>query len=160
MKTVRSPRVYAPAAWQILLIAIVCVVVYGNSLQGDFVWDDEIQVLRNSQIRSLSNAGSAFTSAFWDFASSGNGTHTNFYRPIQTLSYMLAYGVGKLSAVPYHGISLAFHIAATVFVYLVCLELMFSPANAWLASSRNAGLSLGNGRVDGAGVASTCFLRS
>src|SRR5438477_8727882 len=43
---------------------------------------------------------------------------------------MAAYSLGGLSSTPYHALSLAYHAAASTFVYLICLELMFQPAIA------------------------------
>lgn len=130
-RTLRSRRLNA---WHLVIVVVVCLVTYGNSLSGSFVWDDEIQIVKNGVIRSFRNVGTAFTSAFWDFAAAGNSTQTNFYRPVQTLSYMLAYSVGELSPRPYHVITLAFHAIASVSVYLVCLELSLSAGGALLAA--------------------------
>src|SRR5438094_4042071 len=113
---------------QIGLIIALSTLVFANSLPGAFVWDDEIQVVKNWRIRSLENLASAFTTAFWSFAGGESENQTNFYRPVQSITYMLAYSMGGLSPAPYHALSLVYHAAASVFVYLIGLELMFSPA--------------------------------
>src|SRR5881296_848078 len=123
----------APAAhrpmnyWHIAIIIGLSLVAFANSLPGSFVWDDEIQVVKNWRIRSFENLSSAFTSAFWSFLGTEAESQTNFYRPVQTMSYMLAYSIGRLSPAPYHALNLAYHIAASVFVYMICLELIFAP---------------------------------
>jgi hypothetical protein len=38
-----------------LLIIILCFAAYANSLSGDFVWDDQFQIVRNDTIRSFAN---------------------------------------------------------------------------------------------------------
>jgi protein O-mannosyl-transferase len=106
-------------AWHFVLIAVICIAAFSNSLGGEFVWDDEIQVLKNWRIRDWSNLPSAFTSAFWSFLGPGIENQTNYYRPVQTVSYMVAYAAGGLSPVPYHVLSVMFHIAASFFVYLL-----------------------------------------
>jgi len=122
----------APAArrpmnyWHMAIIIGLSLVAFANSLPGSFVWDDEIQVVKNWRIRSFGNLPSAFTSAFWSFLGTETDSQTNFYRPVQTITYMLAYAVGGLSPAAYHTFNIIYHAAASVFVYLVCLELMFA----------------------------------
>src|SRR5436309_85809 len=90
----------APAArrpmnyWHMAIIIGLSLVAFANSLPGSFVWDDEIQVVKNWRIRSFGNLPSAFTSAFWSFLGTETESQTNFYRPVQTITYMLAYAVG------------------------------------------------------------------
>ena len=115
---------------QIGLIVALSTLVFANSLPGAFVWDDEIQVVKNWRIRSLDNLPSAFTSAFWSFLVNEAENQTNFYRPIQTTTYMLAYSIGGLSPIPYHVFSLLYHTAASIFVYLIGLELGLGAAVA------------------------------
>src|SRR5437588_4282586 len=114
----------------IAVIVILSAIVFANSLPGSFVWDDEIQVVKNWRIRSFNYLPSAFTSAFWSFLGTEAESQSNFYRPVQTITYMVAYSLGGLSSAPYHALSLAYHVAASAFVYLICLELMFQPAIA------------------------------
>ena len=50
-----------------LLLIALCVVTYANGLVGDFVWDDQVQLFRNTQIRSVDNIPRAFTTSLWSF---------------------------------------------------------------------------------------------
>ena len=43
----------------IAVIIILSAAVFANSLPGNFVWDDEIQVVKNWRIRSFENLPSA-----------------------------------------------------------------------------------------------------
>src|SRR6266568_1806175 len=99
----------------IALVIVLSTVVFANALPGAFAWDDEIQIVKNWRIRSLDNLPSAFTTAFWSFLGGEAENQTNFYRPIQTVTYTLAYSIGELSPIPYHVFSLAYHAAASVF---------------------------------------------
>src|ERR1041385_3135693 len=114
----------------IALVIALSTLVFANSLPGALVWDDEIQIVKNWRIRSLDNLPSAFTSAFWSFLGNEAENQTNFYRPIQTTTYMLAYSIGGLSPAPYHAFSLLYHTAASIFVYLIGLELGLGAAVA------------------------------
>src|SRR5881397_2998816 len=99
----------------IAVIIILSAAVFANALPGNFVWDDEIQVVKNWRIRSPENLPTAFTTAFWSFLGGEAENQTNFYRPVQTVTYMLAYSIGGLSPKPYHAFSLLYHSAASVF---------------------------------------------
>src|ERR1043166_10286240 len=91
----------------IALVIALSTLFFANSLTGGLVWDDEIQVVKNWRIRGLDNLPSAFTTAFWSFLGSGEAENqTNFYRPVQTVTYMLAYSIGGFSPKPYHAFSL------------------------------------------------------
>src|SRR3989449_10942185 len=114
----------------IATIIVLSIVVFANSLPGNFVWDDEIQVVKNWRIRSFENLPSAFTSAFWSFLGTEAESQTNFYRPVQTITYMSAYSIGELSPVAYHVFNLAYHVLASLFVYLICIELVLAPTIA------------------------------
>lgn len=123
------------SGWHVGALALFCFLLYANALSGMFVWDDEVQILRNPVIRDFGNLGAAFTSPFWSFAISDSSLSTNYYRPIQTVAYMIAYSIGGLDPLVYHLISIAFHAGATIFVYLLGIEFSFSREKALLAAS-------------------------
>jgi tetratricopeptide (TPR) repeat protein len=121
--------------WHFVVIVGLCFFAFWNSLGGAFVWDDEIQILKNPMIRDLSNLPSAFTSAFWSFLGAGIQNQTNYYRPLQTLTYMLAYAIGGFSPKPFHAFNLMFHMLACSFVYLLASELLSSSRNGLLVGA-------------------------
>lgn len=118
----------------VILLIVLSFITYSNALTGNFVWDDEIQIVKNWQIRDMRHIGSAFSSAFWAFADP-EAARTNFYRPLQTLSYMLAYQIGGLSPWPYHLVNVLFHTLAAIILYLFCLEYGISPFPSLLAAA-------------------------
>src|SRR6185295_5584232 len=79
----------------LVAIAVLAFLTYSTAIAGGFVWDDELQIVKNPRIRDLGHIPSAFTSAFWAFADPDAGSRTNFYRPVQTLSYTIAYQVAQ-----------------------------------------------------------------
>jgi protein O-mannosyl-transferase len=119
----------------LLLIVVLAFLTYSNALRGGFVWDDELQIVKNWQIRGLSYIPSAFSSAFWTFADPEAGAHTNFYRPVQTLSYIAAFQIGGLAPWPFHLINILLHALASALVYLICVELQISPAAAAIGAA-------------------------
>lgn len=123
------------AAVASLSLVLLCIVTFGNSLSGGFVWDDEVQVVKNPAIRALVNIPGAFLHSFWGFLAPNEQSRTNFYRPLQTVVYTLGYWWAPLSPVPDHLISLGFHIAACLFLYGICMQLSFSRTISWIAAA-------------------------
>jgi hypothetical protein len=71
----------------VLLIILLGLIAYSNSLRNRFVWDDVSSVQFNKHITSPSYIPEIFKSEFHHFARSQG----NFYRPLLTLSFMLDY---------------------------------------------------------------------
>jgi tetratricopeptide (TPR) repeat protein len=135
MKKARVKPQKAGTVWHCVGLVCLAAVVYWTALSGDFVWDDEVQIVRNARIRSVSNIPQAFVSPFWGFAVGDQATQTNFYRPVQTTIYTLAYAIGGLSPFVYHGFSLMLHVAACIFVYLISLQLRLPAIASLLAAA-------------------------
>src|SRR5262245_48961344 len=123
-----------------ILLVILCFAVYGNVLNGAFVWDDQMQVVRNANIRTLDNIPRAFVSSLWSFVHApgevdrGQGID-HYYRPIQTVIYILTYQVGGLSPRAYHLTNVALHATATVALFLLCIQLGLSSLVSFLAAT-------------------------
>ena len=116
--------------WHFVLLAALCVVVYANSLNGEFVWDDNVQIVRNESIRSLQNIPQMFTSSLWSFAGANNAGTNRYYRPLQTAMFALVYSYAELSPFSYHLANVLLHTAATLILYAFLLELrMFGRAS-------------------------------
>src|SRR5262249_22012901 len=127
----------APAApsrrvWPIALLVVVTLAVYANALGLGFVWDDNYQILRNYFLRDPHYIPKIFTSAFWDFLNPNQALATNFYRPMQSLTYMLCYQIFGLQPWGFHLVSLLLHLAATLMAYglLRCWGVEFRIAGA------------------------------
>jgi len=105
----------------VVILFLLGFAVYFNSLQGEFVWDDEIAVKGNSHIRSWSNIGRAFTT---DIGAGGRQSTNYYYRPVQTLSYMLDYSIWGLNPIGYHLSSIVLHILTALSIYWL-MRLLF-----------------------------------
>ena len=80
------------------LIVVLGFLVYGNSLSGEFIWDDEYLVRDNLYITSPSYLPQVFTKD----VGAGSGKEVIFYRPLQILSYMFDYAFWKLNPKGFH----------------------------------------------------------
>jgi hypothetical protein len=112
---------------------------YANSMTGDFVWDDQFQVVRNETIRSLGNLPQAFSGSLWSFmyseGGSGNEIFKRYYRPLQTVVYMFAYAIGGLSPWLFHLFNVALHTGTTVLVYIFAVQMGVEAITALLAAA-------------------------
>jgi Tfp pilus assembly protein PilF len=124
--------------WHVLVLVVLCFAGYANSLNGEFVWDDKFQVVRNETIRTLANIPKAFTSSLWAFMYSEGGaaaaTFNRYYRPLQTVTYIFTYKAAGLSPLTFHLVNVTLHSAVTVLVYIFCLRIGFYRLTALLAA--------------------------
>jgi len=126
-----SVRMPVPAKKYISLLAAAAIIflgfiIYANSLHGKFIWDDEFLIKNNAHIKQWAYLPKIFT----ENLGAGAGREYNFYRPIQTLTYMIEYSLGGSKVETYHFSNILLHIAAAL---CVCwfINILFSN---WLLS--------------------------
>jgi len=96
-----------------MLLMVLGVLAYSNSVKGAFVWDDTGLVRDNPAIRSLSRIPGYFHQTIFE----GVGQKSSFYRPLQMTSYAADYFLWGLSPAGYHLTNIMFHIAAALAVF-------------------------------------------
>ena len=99
--------------FQIAIIAILGFAVYANSLNGEFIWDDEALVSDNIFIRGFSNLPKIFGT---DIARGAAG-QSNFYRPLQVLTFMIDYSFWELDVRGYHLSNMLLHVLAGITLF-------------------------------------------
>jgi tetratricopeptide (TPR) repeat protein len=104
----------------LLLIALLSLIVYGNSLSDKFTWDDNAFIKNNQYIKSWSYIPKLFT----ENLGLGVGKVYIFYRPLQMLSYTMDYSSWRLDARGYHLTNIIFHILAAFSIYRL-ISLLF-----------------------------------
>ena len=117
------PRAAAPTPGWLrfapLLIALAVLAVYTSALSFNFLGLDDVEILKHRYyiIGDLSKIKLAFTTdAFL-------GTNGSFYRPLQTISFMLDALVGGPKPFIYHFTNLLLHIVASLCVFWLLLTL-------------------------------------
>lgn len=103
----------------LLLLTAAIFAVYAPALRNDFVWDDQALVLRDPLIRSWRLVPESFQHFLFIDA-----TASDFYRPIQRLSYTLDYALYAFRPAGYHLTSVTCHAAAALAFYFFALELL------------------------------------
>ncbi len=101
------------------LLLVFALVSYWPALRNGFVWDDQALILRDPLIRSWRLIGEGFQHfLFTDAAAS------DFYRPLQRLSYTFDYAVFFLAPAGYHLISILWHAAAAIALFFFAEEFL------------------------------------
>lgn len=101
-----------------LVLLLACFLAYANSLSGDFVFDDAMQIVNNTTIRSWDNLFHAFTQSVWSFqtAEAGNSPPL-YYRPVFTIYLTIGYKLFGLWPQGWHLLNLGIHAGATILVF-------------------------------------------
>jgi tetratricopeptide (TPR) repeat protein len=116
-----------------LFLALVIFAAYAPALRNDFVWDDTALILRDPLIRSWELIPEAFQHFLFTDA-----TPSDFYRPIQRLTYLADYAAFVFKPAGYHLSSILCHLGATLALLLLANELLRGwnfeePKRRWLA---------------------------
>src|SRR5437764_1233959 len=102
-------------------LVVLLFVAHAPALRATFVWDDTALVLRDPLIRSWRLIPVGFQHFLFVDA-----TPSNFYRPLQRLTYTLEYWAFVFRAGPYHWTNLLLHSAASIaFFAFACTLLRF-----------------------------------
>jgi protein O-mannosyl-transferase len=102
-----------------VLLLVAALLSYAPALRNGFVWDDQALVLRDPLIRSWRLIWEGFQHfLFTDAAAS------NFYRPLQRLSYTLDYAAFFVSPLGYHLVSILWHAAAAIALFYFAEEFL------------------------------------
>lgn len=105
----------------VLLILVAVFASYAPSLQDGFVWDDTALVLRDPLIRSWQLIPEGFQHFLFVDA-----TASDFYRPIQRLTYTFDYAAFAFRPGPYHLISILWHAMAAIALLFLAAELLLA----------------------------------
>ena len=100
-------------------LAVLIFVAHAPALRATFVWDDTALVLRDPLIRSWRLIPVGFQHFLFVDA-----TPSNFYRPLQRLTYTLEYWAFTFRAGPYHFTNILLHIAASIAFFAFAFTLL------------------------------------
>ncbi len=122
-----------------VLIIAATFLVYWPALRNGFVWDDTALVLRDPLIRSWYLIPAGFRHFLFLDA-----TASNFYRPIQRLSFVADYQLyGFTGPGGWHFTSILVHAGAAAALFFVAEKLLTWFAAGRLSSAARCGIGLG-----------------
>ena len=106
-------QLLAPIRIVAVIFFSVVILVYAHSLSGPFIWDDKPLVVDNPLIKNWANFAQVFKSEVY------LDTSTNYFRPLETMTFMADYALFKLSPFGYHLTNVLFHFLAGIFLFWV-----------------------------------------
>src|SRR5262245_37260528 len=96
----------------------ISALAYFNAFDGQFVYDDRLQVLKNPTLNSLANIPKMFTQGVWQFLNEGDKTAVGpYYRPIFNIALIINRQLFGLEVFGWHLVSIALHIGVVYLVY-------------------------------------------
>ena len=104
-----------------LVTGALATLVYANSLENDFAYDDLHIIHENPGIHSLQTLPGALTEPYWP---GRFGRELGLWRPTTTAFLGLQYALSGENATLYHVINVLAHGAVSVLVLLLLVELM------------------------------------
>jgi len=115
--------------WILEAAIFLPVLVYGQAIFFDFVYDDHTQIGWNTWIRSLHNLPKFFTHSVWGFMNQVDAH--SYYRPLQFVWFTICYQLFGDSAGGWHAASLLLHLAVVGAVFWCGMELL---QDGWTAA--------------------------
>lgn len=131
--TAASPELFAGRRGALLVLALALVLVglaYANALHGEFVYDDQKQILGNPLIQQPELLGKALASDVWAFSGQEGRASSNYWRPVFVAWLSLHYRWFGENPAPWHLSNLLLHFLATVLAWFVLRALGARPAVA------------------------------
>ena len=103
-----------------VLVLLVAVGAYLNTVTGNFIWDDKILISENDSVKSWTELKANLTSDFFYFEKSPElAGKRGYYRPLVTLTYVVDYSIWGLNPAGYHITNIALHAANSMLLLLL-----------------------------------------
>src|SRR4051812_22921194 len=112
-----------------LVIAALALAASANSVHNQFAYDDLFLIVKSARMHTMDGWWREFAHTYWPEASGGDG-----YRPLTIIAFRAEWAMGGGSALPFHVVNIALHVAASLAVFwLACAVLPL--AAAWVAGA-------------------------
>ncbi|MDP2690177.1 MAG: tetratricopeptide repeat protein, partial [Deltaproteobacteria bacterium] len=122
MKTSKNGRPGLVRALCAALLVALAFSIYFNSLEGEFVYDDNLQIVENPWITDLKYLPSIFSTHSLGFL--GDKEHGRSYRPMVFAVYMAEYAFFGLRPWGWHLVNVILHAINGVMVFFVLSRLL------------------------------------
>jgi tetratricopeptide (TPR) repeat protein len=113
-------RVHANKRERLFVLGILAItaLAFVNALDGQFVYDDRLQILKNPTLNSLANIPRMFTQGVWQFLNEGDKTSVGpYYRPLFNIVLIINRQLFGLDVFGWHLVSIALHLGVVLLVY-------------------------------------------
>jgi len=119
---------YKPHILIFALLSLAVLLVYSNTFQAEFHYDDSVNITRNDQIQIKSLDMESLKGALFAGGRRGTIYHPVLYRPVAMLSFALNYYFDGVMVLKYHIVNISIHIITSAFLFLVILQMLNLPA--------------------------------
>jgi len=109
------PEKIIPHLFIILAVIVAGIIAYHRSIKGVFIFDDLKLIVENPLIKDFSYLREIFSTQLFQ----GSGVYSNFYRPAQSLSFMVTYHFWQLNPIGYHLTNVIIHSLNSICVYFL-----------------------------------------
>jgi tetratricopeptide (TPR) repeat protein len=113
---------------------LVTIIVFANGLSGEFVYDDNRQILRNPLIQDNSLIGKALASDVWAFKGDGSQAASNYWRPTFTAWNIFCFRLFGTNPFGWHLLNLLLHVGVCALAYMLLRRWNLSPMLAFAIS--------------------------
>ena len=113
-------RTEARSRERLLVFAILAItaLAFANALDGQFVYDDRVQVLKNPTLNSLSNIPKMLTQGVWQFLNESEASATGpYYRPLFNIALIINRHLFGFEVAGWHLVSIGLHLCVLFLVY-------------------------------------------
>lgn len=114
----------------ILFIALLIVIIFSPSLKNEFAWDDKYLVINNPYVKGWAYLPQIFGAQLYQ----GGQMQSDFYRPLQIVSFAVDHSIWGLNPFGYHLTNLLLHISNSLLVYFILIAISASPYLALLTA--------------------------
>ncbi|CAJ1079773.1 protein O-mannosyl-transferase TMTC4 isoform X1 [Xyrichtys novacula] len=119
-------------------VALVALLCFINSYDGEFVFDDSEAIVNNKDLRPSTPLNNIWSNDFWGSNLSSNSSHKS-YRPLTVLTFRLSYLLaGGLHPVSFHVPNIILHAvisALMVDLFAILIGGLAYDTNAWLMNN-------------------------
>lgn len=127
-----EPRQGAPYGrrWHLFVCVVAMLLTaaaYSNSLRGDFIYDDDVQIVQNDYIKQDRYLWHALTTDVWSFRTPEEGAQSNYWRPAFVAWLAINYRLFELNTTGWHLLSILAHMLVTLLAYQVFVKLKLRP---------------------------------
>ena len=117
----------------IIVLCLLCLGAYVNSLNNSFIFDDKALIVNNPFIKSQKLPVEIFKKDIFEHWV-GKASFGLMYRPMQVLSYWFDYKIWGLNTVGFHLTNIILHLLNGILIYLILLKLFSDFRIAAIAS--------------------------
>lgn len=126
---VKKPFSYDKNMVFIIILGMLTIFVYGNSLGNGFVWDDIDIIKENPLLDGIGNLPGIFVTP-----DTLPGVPIAYYRPVTYLSFFIDRAIWGLNPAAFHTVNLFLHLAVTISLYVLIRLLFGSDVLAFLSA--------------------------